>query len=121
MNTILSTPPSTPKKPECPDAPKRESKNPDFGYETPVKRLFYEESKECPWAPIKKNSHKKLYISNEGEKVRIFLPPFEVKNARRSLFGEKPSKIPRLVKKTNPKSNFANSLKLKISLNRKKN
>jgi hypothetical protein len=116
MNTILLTPPSTPKKPKCPDAPKRESKNPDFGYVTPVKRLFYEESIKCPWAPIKKNSSKKIYIRNENERVRIFFPLFDGKMTKRNLFGQ-PSKIPRLVKKTNPK--FAESLKIKINLARK--
>ncbi len=121
----MNTPPLTPREPECPDAPKRDYSTINFesNFFTPVKRLFYDENKECPGAPIKKNYVTKLYISNGDEKVRIFFPNLStVRSCKKSLFQEKASKIPRPVK-TEIKNNtpkFAQSLRLKIKLSRRK-
>lgn len=90
--TPPSTPPSTPKK--C----------------------------ECPWAPLKKKVYReRLFITNDGQRVRIF--PFiesnndTINSCRRRLFLEKDSKIPRRIK---PSSKFALSLKRKIKESRRR-
>ena len=63
----------------------------------------------------KKVYKKRLFITNDGQRVRIF--PFiesnndTINSCRRRLFVEKQSKIPRRVK---PSSKFALSLKRKI-------
>ena len=77
---------------------------------TPKKR-------ECPGAPLREKVYRKrLIITNDGKRVRIF--PFiasnndDINSCKRCLFPDKPSKIPRFVKKVKPLSKFALSLSL---------
>jgi len=112
----FTTPDSTPKKPECPWAPVQERID-NRVFLTPIKEPFSSE-KKCDGAPRKKVYGKRLFITNDGQRVRIF--PFiesnndTINSCRRRLFVEKPSKIPRRIKKVKPSSKFALSLKRKI-------
>jgi hypothetical protein len=96
------TPPSTHKKLKCPDGPIHSRRDNRFPFLTPVKGPFSKKRK-CPDAPIKKVYGKRLFITNDGQRVRIF--PFiesnndTINSCRRRLFPDKPSRIPRLVKK----------------------
>jgi hypothetical protein len=117
----FTTPLSTPKKRECPWAPLPSRREDDFILYTPIKGPFSNE-KKCPDAPLRKKVYKKrLFITNDGQRVRIF--PFiesnndTINSCRRRLFVEKPSKIPRRVK---PSSKFALSLKRKIDKSRRR-
>ena len=120
----FTTPPSTPKKPECPWAPLSSRRENDFIFYTPIKRPFSNE-KKCPDAPPRKKVYgKRLFITNDGQRVRIF--PFiesnndYINSCRKRLFTEMPSKIPRLIKKVKPSSKFALSLKRKIKESRRR-
>ena len=120
----FTTPPSTPKKRECPWAPFPSRRENDFIFYTPIKRPFSNE-KKCPDAPLRKKVYgKRLFITNDGQRVRIF-PFIESNNdymnsCKKRLFTETPSRIPKLVKKVKPSSKFALSLKRKINESRRR-
>ena len=108
----FTTPPSTPIKPVCPWAPVISRRENDFLLFTP-RKLFHNEEKKCPDAPRKKRvSKKRLIITNNGQIVGSF--PLilsnndDINSCRRSLFLEKPSKIPRLIKKVKTPSKEKN-------------
>jgi hypothetical protein len=80
---------------------------------------------KCPWAPLKKKVYgERLFITNDGQRVKIF--PFiesnndTINSCRRRLFVENPSKIPTLIKKVKASSKFADSLKRKIKESRRR-
>lgn len=115
----MNTPLRTPIKQKCPKAPfiSRIEKD-NFLPITPIK-LFNDEEIKCPDPPRKKRVCKKrLIITNNGQIVGSF--PLilsnndDINSCRRSLFPEKPSKIPRLIKKVKTPSKFADSLERKI-------
>jgi hypothetical protein len=117
----FTTPPSTPKKRECPWAPLISRRENNFIFYTPIKGPFSNE-KKCPGAPSRKKVYgKRLFITNDGQRVRIF--PFiesnndYINSCRRCLFPDKPTRIPRRVK---PSSKFALSLKRKIDKSRRR-
>jgi hypothetical protein len=121
----MNTPLRTPIKRKCPGTPVISRREEDDFLRITPRKLFHNEEKKCPDAPRKKRvSKKRLIITNNGQIVGSF--PLiqsvndDINSCRRSLFLEKPSKIPRLIKKVKTPSKFADSLERKINASRRR-